>query len=135
MTEQATNDLSLDFLQELIDTPDPPKGTRTRKAKDTRDTDTWFKLDHILALCLDCGSHDIERGYEAQSENGNSLSFPSTCLSCKSENVRLTGYCSQGENCAGKLLYDKGPERVTAIVNDVEMCRIDFLDGLAKIEE
>lgn len=125
--------LSLDFLQELIDTPEPPRGTRTRKPKDTRDSETWFKLNHILAMCLDCGSTQIEKGYESESDA--EASFPSRCLECQSENVRMTGYCSQGDNCAGKLLYGKGPERVTAIVNDVEMCRIDFLDGLAKVDE
>lgn len=89
--EPLTN---LEFLQELIDTPEPQKSPRVRKAKDTRDMDTWFKLNHIIM-----------------------------------------GTCSQGENCAGLILANKGPGRVTALVNGVEMCRFDFLDGLAYIEE
>lgn len=43
----------------------------------------------------------------------------------------IKGTCSQGSECLGLILYNKGPGRVTAIVNDVEMCRICFLDGLA----
>lgn len=122
----------IDFLQDLIDTPDPPKGTRTRKPKDTRDQDTWFKLDHINNRCLSCGAiNSIEKGYEGTTES----SFPSRCLECESTNVQETGRCSQGENCIGAVLYDKGPERVTAIVNGVEMCRFDFLDGLAHVPE
>lgn len=116
----------LDFLQDLIDTPDPPKGTRTRKPKDTRDHDTWFKLDHINNRCLDCGEINcVEKGYDGAS------AFKSHCLNCGSENVHDSGTCSQGDNCIGAVIYDKGPERVTAIVNGIEMCRFDFLDGLA----
>lgn len=128
--EPLTN---LDFLQELIETPDPPRGTRTRKPKDTRDQDTWFKLDHIIARCLDCGSTNVEKGYT--SADNPDHSFPDNCLDCQSTNVRMSGLCSQGDKCAGLILYDKGPDRVTAIVNDVEMCRICFLEGLAKIHE
>lgn len=83
---------NLDFLQELLDIPDDPVN-RTRKPKDVRDYDTWFKLDHIIL-----------------------------------------GTCSQGPNCAGKILHNKGPGRITAIVNNIEMCRIDFLGGLAHNE-
>lgn len=124
--------LDLDFLQELIDTPDPPKGTRTRKPKDTRDADTWFRLDHINNRCLDCGAiNSVEKGYEGTSES----SFPSHCMECQSTNVQETGTCSQGENCIGAVIYNKGPERVTAIVNGIEMCRFDFLDGLAHVND
>lgn len=123
----------LDFLNDLIETPDPPKGTRTRKPKDTRDLDTWFKLDHVNNRCLDCGEINcIEKGYEGAD---NKSSFPSKCLNCGSLNVHITGTCSQAENCLGILMQDKGPERVTSIVNGVEMCRWDFLDGLAKAPE
>ena len=81
----------LDFLQELLDTPDPPKGSRARKPKDVRDFDTWFKLDH-----------------------------------------NIMGTCSKGGDCLGITLDNgKGPGRVTATINGVEMCRFDFLDGLA----
>lgn len=127
MPSQPVSDL--EFLQDLIDTPDPPKGTRTRKPKDTRDVDTWFKLDHINNRCLECGEINcIEIGYEGATEES---SFKSHCMLCESENVQITGTCSQGENCIGAVLYNKGPERVTSIVNGVEMCRFDFLDGLA----
>jgi hypothetical protein len=86
---KSVNDL--DFLQELIDTPDPPKTSRARKPKDVRSYDAWFKLDHIVM-----------------------------------------GTCSRGENCAAIILDSgRGPGRVTAIVNEVEMCRFDYLDGLA----
>lgn len=131
MPSQPVSDL--DFLTELIETPDPPKGTRTRKPKDTRDQDTWFKLDHINNRCLDCGEINcVEKGYEGADSNS---SFPSKCLNCGSENVHTTGTCSQGENCIGAVIYNKGPNRVTSIVNGVEMCRFDFLDGLAHVAE
>jgi len=91
MSQQKSVD-DLDFLQELINTPEPATTPRARKKQDIRDQDTWFKLDHSIM-----------------------------------------GVCSRGENCIGKVLYDKGPDRVTAIVNEVEMCRYDFLDGLAKV--
>lgn len=124
---------NLDFLEELVSTPDPLKGTRTRKPKDTRDQDTWFKLDHINNRCLDCGAiNSVERGYDGATEES---SFLSHCMICESTNVQDTGCCSQGENCIGAVLYDKGPERVTAIVNEVEMCRFDFLDGLAHVND
>ena len=91
MTQQSNSISDLDFLQELINTPEPERGPRgPRKPKDIRDYDTWFKLDH-----------------------------------------HVMGTCSQGQNCAGLILDNKGPDRVTATVNDVEMCRFDFLDGLA----
>lgn len=123
----------LDFLNDLIETPDPPKGTRTRKPKDTRDLDTWFKLDHVNNRCLDCGAINcVEKGYEGADSTS---SFPSKCLECGSENVQDTGMCSQGDNCLGILEQNKGPARVTSIVNNVEMCRWDFLSGLAKIAE
>lgn len=120
----------LDFLQDLIDTPDPPKGTRTRKPKDTRDESTWFKLDLINNRCLNCGAiNSCEKGFSGTDPDS---SFPSTCLECGSQNVQMTGMCSKGDECLGIVMQDKGPERVTAIVNGVEMCRWDFLDGLAK---
>jgi hypothetical protein len=81
---------NIDFLQELLDAPEE-KNTRTRKPKDIRDQDTWYKLNH-----------------------------------------NVLGTCSQGSECLGLVLHDKGPGRVTAVVNDVEMCRFDFLNGLAK---
>jgi hypothetical protein len=127
MPSQPVSDL--EFLQDLIDTPEPPKGTRTRKPKDVRDVDTWFKLDHINNRCHSCGGINcVEKGYEGADDTS---SFPSKCLTCGSEDVSDTGHCSQGENCIGLVIYNKGPERVTSIVNDVEMCRFDFLDGLA----
>jgi hypothetical protein len=46
-------------------------------------------------------------------------------------NHNISGTCSQKQECLGLLLYDKGPGRVTSIVNEVEMCRICFLEGLA----
>jgi len=123
----------LNFLNELIETPDPPKGTRTRKPKDTRDLDTWFKLDHVNNRCLECGAiNTVEKGYEGAGDS--SSSFPSHCLDCGSENVQDTGTCSQGDECLGIVMQDKGPYRVTSIVNGVEMCRWDFLDGLAHTE-
>jgi hypothetical protein len=130
MAETITID-DLDFLQELVDTPDPPKGTRTRKPKDTRDTETWFKLDHIVWICRDCNSKNTEMGYSSARAE---LSFPTHCLDCNSTNV-TKGYCSRGDNCLGLIEDEKGPERVTAIVNGIEMCRWDFLDGLAHVPE
>lgn len=128
----SVNDL--DFLEALIETPDPPKGTRTRKPKDTRDMESWFKKDHINNRCLDCGAiNSCEKGYT--SDTDKNATFPSRCMECESTNVQMTGICSQGENCLGILMQDKGPERVTAIVNSVEMCRWDFLDGLAHVTE
>lgn len=85
--------VDFNFLQALVDTPEPPKATRTKKPKDVRDMDGWFKNPNVVHI--------------------------------------LNGTCSQGDDCLGKILYNKGPGRVTAIVNDVEMCRICFLDGLA----
>lgn len=83
----------LDFLQALIDEPDKiPTTRKPRKPKDVRDSDHWFKLEHIIM-----------------------------------------GTCSRGDDCVGKILYGKGPDRVTAIVNDVEMCRYCFYDGLAYV--
>jgi len=95
MSQQKIVD-DLDFLQGLIDTPDPPKGVRgPRKQKDTRDMDHWFKLEHIVM-----------------------------------------GTCSQGDECLGIVSDNgKGPGRVTSIVNSVEMCRFDFLDELAYVNE
>jgi hypothetical protein len=81
---------NIDFLQELLDAPEE-KTTRTRKPKDIRDQDVWFKLNH-----------------------------------------NVMGVCSQGTECLGLVLHNKGPGRVTAVVNGVEMCRLDFLNGLAK---
>ncbi len=131
MASAPLNDL--DFLEALIETPDPPKGTRTRKPKDTRDQDSWFKKDHINNRCLDCGAINCcEKGYSGSDPD---YEFPNRCMECESTNVQMTGVCSQGENCLGILMQDKGPERVTAIVNGVEMCRWDFLDGLAKVDE
>jgi hypothetical protein len=90
MTQSKSVD-DLDFLQELIDTPDPPREIRSRKPKDIRTYDAWFKLDHIIM-----------------------------------------GTCSRGDDCAAIILDNgRGPGRVTAIVNEVEMCRFDFLEGLA----
>lgn len=37
----------VDFLAELLKQPE--KAPRTRKPKDTRDQDTWFKLDHNIS--------------------------------------------------------------------------------------
>lgn len=36
----------VDFLADLLKQPE--RVSRTRKPKDTRDQDTWFKLEHIL---------------------------------------------------------------------------------------
>jgi hypothetical protein len=124
----------LDFLQDLIDTPEPPRSTRgPRKKADTRDTETWWKLEHIISRCFSCNMVNcVEKGYEGTEES----SFPSKCLECGSEDVSLTGHCSQGDECLGLALdIPKGPDRVTAIVQGIEMCRIDFLDGLAKAPE
>lgn len=80
----------LDFLQEILELPEKEARTpRTRKPKDVRDHDNWFRLEH-----------------------------------------NISGTCSQGEDCLGRIYYGKGPGRVTAIVNGIEMCRIDFLEGL-----
>lgn len=126
----------LDFLQDLIDTPEPPRSPRSRKKVDTRDHDTWYKLEHILSRCFNCdGINCVEKGYEGTEES----SFPSKCLECGEtdpEKLALTGHCSQGDECLGLALdIPKGPERVTAIVNGVEICRIDFLAGVNKVEE
>lgn len=123
----------LDFLQELIDTPDPPKGYKSKKLKDVRDVITWFRLDHIVDKCLDCGSGFVERGYEGK-DNDTIIGFTDRCMDCGSSNVAFSvGRCSQGENCIGLISQDKGPVRVTAIVNGIEMCRFCFLDGLAYV--
>lgn len=126
----------LDFLQDLIDTPEPPRTTRARKKADTRDFETWSKLDHIISRCFSCDSINcVEKGYEGTEES----SFPSRCMLCEETDpskLALTGHCSQDDECLGLALdIPKGPDRVTAIVQGIEMCRIDFLDGLAKAPE
>lgn len=39
-------DVDLNFLTDLL--AQPEKAARTRKPKDTRDQDTWYKLEHII---------------------------------------------------------------------------------------
>ena len=123
-----------DFLQSLLDEPEPQRSPRARKKQDIRDEPTWFKLEHIISRCHSCGGVNcVEKGYEGTEES----SFPAKCHACEEVDpakLSLSGNCSQGDECLGLALKEpKGPNRVTAIVNGIEMCRIDFLDGLAQV--
>ena len=60
MSQLPENDV--DFLAALMAMPDVTP--RARKAKDTRDNDTWFKLSHIImGTCsnTNCISVELER--------------------------------------------------------------------------
>lgn len=58
----SSQPFDLNFLEELLSQPE--RTARSRKAKDTRDYDTWFTLDHIvMGTCSNpkCISVELER--------------------------------------------------------------------------